>query len=43
MRRADGVTIETIEGLSEPGGRLHPIQAAFLDKGGTSAGFAPPA
>jgi CO/xanthine dehydrogenase Mo-binding subunit/aerobic-type carbon monoxide dehydrogenase small subunit (CoxS/CutS family) len=42
MRRAAGVSIETIEGLSEPGGRLHPIQAAFLEKGGTQCGFCTP-
>jgi CO/xanthine dehydrogenase Mo-binding subunit/aerobic-type carbon monoxide dehydrogenase small subunit (CoxS/CutS family) len=42
MRRANGVAIETIEGLSEPGGPLHPIQAAFLAKGGTQCGFCTP-
>jgi CO/xanthine dehydrogenase Mo-binding subunit/aerobic-type carbon monoxide dehydrogenase small subunit (CoxS/CutS family) len=42
MRRAQGVAIETIEGLSEPGGRLHPIQAAYLARGGTQCGFCTP-
>ena len=42
MRRANGVSIETIEGLSEPGGRLHPIQAAYLANGGTQCGFCTP-
>ena len=42
MRRAAGVSIETIDGLSEPGGRLHPIQAAYLAKGGTQCGFCTP-
>ena len=41
MRRANGVSIETIEGLSEPG-QLHPIQAAYLAKGGTQCGFCTP-
>ena len=42
MRRADGVSIETIEGLASPEGKLHPIQAAFLEKGGTQCGFCTP-
>jgi CO/xanthine dehydrogenase Mo-binding subunit/aerobic-type carbon monoxide dehydrogenase small subunit (CoxS/CutS family) len=42
MRRANGVSIETIEGLSEPEGRLHPIQAAYLANGGTQCGFCTP-
>ena len=33
MRRVDGTSVETIEALAEPDDRLHPIQAAFLDRG----------
>ena len=42
MRRADGVAIETIEGLASPEGKLHPIQAAYLETGGTQCGFCTP-
>jgi len=38
---ADGGDIQTIEGLAE-GGKLHPIQQAFLDKGGLQCGFCTP-
>src|SRR5450759_4440144 len=43
MRRAAGVKIETIEGLAKADGTLHPIQAAFLDRAGSSAASARPA
>jgi len=36
--QADGKTITTIEGL-ETGGRLHPVQRAFVDKGAIQCGF----
>src|SRR3954470_12188174 len=42
MRRAKGVTVETIDGLAEPDGTLHPIQAAFLDRGAVQCGFCIP-
>jgi carbon-monoxide dehydrogenase small subunit len=40
--QADGREVTTIEGLSEPGGKLHPIQAAYLENGGTQCGFCTP-
>ncbi len=40
--QADGHDIETIEGISTPG-RLHPIQAAFIDTGAIQSGYSTPA
>ena len=39
--KLEGRTIETIEGLAE-GGRLHPIQQAFVDAGAVQCGFCIP-
>ncbi|MBA4392006.1 MAG: (2Fe-2S)-binding protein [Desulfobacca sp.] len=38
---AEGHRVETIEGLSEDG-KLHPIQEAFVEKGGIQCGFCSP-
>lgn len=39
--RADGRTVKTVEGLAE-GGRLHPVQEAFIEKDGYQCGFCTP-
>jgi carbon-monoxide dehydrogenase small subunit len=39
--QADGKEILTIEGLS-PGGRLHPLQEAFVEEGAVQCGFCVP-
>jgi aerobic-type carbon monoxide dehydrogenase small subunit (CoxS/CutS family) len=39
--QAAGKEITTIEGLA-PGGRLHPIQRAFVEKGAVQCGFCTP-
>ncbi len=41
MRQAAGAAVETIEGLSH-GGRLHPIQQAFVECGAIQCGFCTP-
>jgi aerobic-type carbon monoxide dehydrogenase small subunit (CoxS/CutS family) len=39
--QAGGRKIETVEGLAA-GGKLHPLQAAFLEEGGVQCGFCTP-
>jgi aerobic-type carbon monoxide dehydrogenase small subunit (CoxS/CutS family) len=40
--QADGAHITTIEGLAEPDGELHPMQAAFRENHGLQCGFCTP-
>ena len=39
---AQGMPIETIEGLSPAGGRLHPMQQAFIEQDGFQCGYCTP-
>ena len=39
--QADGMSVETIEGVSD-GDTLHPIQEAFLDAGAVQCGYCTP-
>jgi carbon-monoxide dehydrogenase small subunit len=38
----DGKNILTIEGLAAPDGTLHPLQQAFVEKGGIQCGYCSP-
>ncbi len=38
----DGQEIKTIEGMSPPGGELHPIQRAFVENQGLQCGYCTP-
>jgi carbon-monoxide dehydrogenase small subunit len=38
----DGKTVQTIEGLANPDGTLHPLQTAFVEHGGIQCGFCSP-
>ena len=40
--QAEGRSITTIEGLSEPGGELHPVQRAFLAEDAFQCGYCTP-
>lgn len=39
--QVDGATVETVDGLAE-GGRLHPLQAEMVVRGGVQCGFCTP-
>ncbi|GAW36236.1 carbon monoxide dehydrogenase small chain [Roseovarius sp. A-2] len=39
---AEGMEVKTIEGMAEPDGTLHPIQAAFQNHHGLQCGFCTP-
>ena len=41
LAEVEGKNVTTIEGLAK-GGKLHPIQQAFVDKGGFQCGFCTP-
>jgi xanthine dehydrogenase YagT iron-sulfur-binding subunit len=41
--QVEGREITTIEGLAQPGGELHPVQAAFLEQDGFQCGYCTPA
>jgi len=40
--QADGAQVTTLEGLAEPDGTLHPVQAAFRAEHGLQCGFCTP-
>jgi len=40
--QADGAIVETVEGLADPDGSLHPLQQAFRDQHGLQCGFCTP-
>ena len=40
--RAEGHAVTTIEGLADPGGDLHPVQAAFIKHDGYQCGYCTP-
>jgi carbon-monoxide dehydrogenase small subunit len=42
LRLAHGKSVLTVEGLSGPGGALHPVQQAFIDAGAVQCGFCTP-
>lgn len=40
--RCEGHAVTTIEGLADPGGTLHPVQAAFIKHDGYQCGYCTP-
>ncbi len=42
MKRAEGATLTTVEGLAGPNNGLHPVQQAYIDQGATQCGFCTP-
>jgi aerobic-type carbon monoxide dehydrogenase small subunit (CoxS/CutS family) len=40
--QADGAAVQTVEGLAEANGNLHPIQQAFWNRHGLQCGFCTP-
>src|SRR5262249_20693015 len=42
MGQVDGAEIVTVEDLAAPGGALHPVQAALVERHGTQCGFCTP-
>jgi len=40
--QAEGSTVTTVEGLAQPDGTLHPMQAAFRENHGLQCGFCTP-
>ena len=42
MAEVAGRTVTTVEGLTGPGGSLHPVQQAFVDAGAMQCGYCTP-
>jgi len=42
LPQLQGKAVRTIEGISGPGGEMHPVQAAMLDHHGSQCGFCTP-
>src|SRR5688572_30396683 len=42
LGQVDGAEVITVEDLAEPDGKLHPVQAALVEKHGSQCGFCTP-